>query len=173
MQEYTITGGVAQIHDPAFFETWMFREDFVDALAASPTAAVTAVKRLVIEFEAALARMMLSGRVDEQVDDILEEFIVDDYIQHDPNVPGNGRAVLADGFRRIPVTGDAPPPPVALIVEGDLVCLLMQKPWPDPTAPGERYDWFIPTLFRVRGGKLAEHWGAYKKGGMGGGPAPE
>jgi predicted SnoaL-like aldol condensation-catalyzing enzyme len=173
LQEYTIAGGVAQIHDPAFFQAWMYREDFVDALAESPTAEATAVKRLVIEFEAALARMVLSGRVDEQVDGILEKFIVDDYIQHDPNVPGNGRALLAAGFRKIPLTGDAPPPPVALIVEGDLVCLLMQKPLPDPTAPGATYDWFIPTVFRIRDEKLAEHWGAFKKGNPGAGPAPE
>ncbi|MFE2423799.1 hypothetical protein [Streptomyces hokutonensis] len=175
MQEYTIVGGVAQIHDPAFFDVWMYRDDFAEALSKSPTAEVTTMKRLVIEFEAALARMMLSGRVDEQVDGILEKFIVDDYIQNDPNVPGNGRAFLADGFRKIPLTGDAPPPPVALMVEGDLVSLLMQKPWPDPTAPGSTYDWFIPTVFRIKDGKLAEHWGSYKKGGhdAGPGPAPE
>lgn len=89
-------------------------------------------------------------------------------------MPGNGRAFLAAGFRRIPSTGDVPPPPIALIVEGDLVCLLMQKPLPDPTAPGAMYDWFIPTVFRISDGKLAEHWGAFKKGPMGGpGPAPE
>lgn len=173
MQEYTIANGVVEITDPAFFQEWMYRKDFADALSESPTDEVTAAKRLVIEFEAALARMVLSGRIDEEVDDVLEQFIAEDYIQHDPNVPGNGRAVLAAGFRMIPATGDAPPPPVALIVEGDLVCLLMQKPLPDPAAPGSTYDWFIPTVFRVRDGKLAEHWGAFKKGNPGAGPAPE
>lgn len=173
MQEYTITGGVVQVNDSAFFETWMYRKDFVDALSESASAEVTAMKRLVIEFEAALARVVLGGRIGEEIDGVLEEFIVDDYIQHDPNVPGNGRAVLAQGFRMLPPTGDAPPPPVALIVEGDLVCLLMQKPLPDPVAPGATYDWFIPTVFRVRDGKLAEHWGAFRKGKPGAGPAPE
>jgi predicted SnoaL-like aldol condensation-catalyzing enzyme len=66
----------------------------------------------------------------------------------------------------IPLGGpaDVPPPPVCLLVEGDLVCLMMQKPLPDPAAPGQMYDWFIPTIFRVREGKLAEHWGAFRKG---------
>lgn len=173
MQEYTIKGGVAQISDPAFFQTWMYREDFVDALSEAATPEATATKRLVIEFEAALARMMVTGRVDEEIDGIVERFLVEDYIQHDPNVPGNGRAVLAAGFRKIPLDGDVPPPPVSLIVEGDLVCLLMQKPLPDPTAPGSMYDWFIPTIFRVIDGKLAEHWGAFKKGNPGAGPRPE
>lgn len=171
MDEYSVTGGVAQIHDPAFFEQWMHRPDFFDSMAQSASAEATVMKRLVIEFEAALARMLLSGQVDEQVDGILEQFLVEDYIQHDPNVPGNGRAVLAEGFRRIPIDGDAPPPPVALIVEGDLVCLLLQKPMPDPTAPGSTYDWFIPTVFRVREGKLAEHWGAFRKESTGVGPS--
>ena len=173
MQEYTIMGGVAQISDPAFFQAWMHREDFFDALSESATPGATAMKRLVIEFEAALARMLLSGRVEEEVDGVLEEFLVEDYVQHDPNVPGNGRAILAEGFRKLPLNGDAPPPPVALIVEGDLISLLMQKPLPDPTAPGSTYDWFIPTVFRVRDGKLAEHWGAFKKGNPGAGPPPE
>jgi predicted SnoaL-like aldol condensation-catalyzing enzyme len=173
LQEYTIKGGVAQISDPAFFQAWMYRGDFVDALSESATPEATAMKRLVIEFEAALARMVLTGRVDEEIDGIVERFLVENYVQHDPNVPGNGRAVLAEGFRKIPLDGDAPPPPVGLIVEGDLVCLLMQKPLPDPTAPGSTYDWFIPTVFRVSEGKLAEHWGAFKKGNPGAGPRPE
>jgi predicted SnoaL-like aldol condensation-catalyzing enzyme len=73
----------------------------------------------------------------------------------------------------LPFDGDPPPPPVALIVEDDLVCLMMQKPLPDPTAPGSTYDWFIPTVFRVRDGRLAEHWGAFKKGLPGVGPGPK
>lgn len=173
MPEYTIAGGVAQISDPAFFETWMHREDFAEAMSRAATPEAAAMKRLVVEFEAALARMIMSRRVEEEIDGILERFLVEDYIQHDPNVPGNGRGVLAQGFRKIPLNGDVPPPPVALIVEGDLVCLMMQKPLPDPTAPGSTYDWFIPTIFRVRDGKLAEHWGPGQKGNPGAGPSPE
>jgi predicted SnoaL-like aldol condensation-catalyzing enzyme len=166
MADYEIVGGVVQVNHPAFFETWMDRTDFLEALCAAPTPEASAMKRLVVEFETALARMMVSKRVDELVDGILEEFIVDDYIQHDPNVPGNGRETLAQGFRMIPLGGpaDVPPPPVCLLVEGDLVCLMMQKPLPDPGARGQMYDWFIPTIFRVRDGKLAEHWGAFRKG---------
>jgi predicted SnoaL-like aldol condensation-catalyzing enzyme len=171
--EYTIVDGVANIHDPSFFETWMHRGDFFEALAQSTSSEQTAIKRIVIEFEAALARMLLGGTVEQDVDGILEKFLVEDYIQHDPNVPGNGRAILAAGFRMLPFDGDPPPPPVSLIVEGNLVCLMMQKPLPDPTSPGSVYDWFIPTVFRVRDGKLAEHWGAFKKGNPGAGPQPE
>jgi predicted SnoaL-like aldol condensation-catalyzing enzyme len=173
LQEYTVVGGIAQISDPAFFETWMHREDFAEAMSQAATPEAAAIKRLVWEFEAALARMVIGRRVEEEVDEILERFLVENYIQHDPNVPGNGRAILAAGFRKIPLNGDVPPPPVALIVDGDLVCLMMQKPMPDPAAPGSMYDWFIPTIFRVRDGKLAEHWGPGQKGNPGMGPSPE
>ena len=50
---------------------------------------------------------------------------------------------------------------------------LMRKPLPDPTAPGSMYGWFIPTVFRVRDGKLAEHWGPGQEGNPGAGPSPE
>ncbi|TMR12777.1 hypothetical protein ETD86_31830 [Nonomuraea turkmeniaca] len=71
------------------------REEFFDALSLSATAEATAMKRLVIDFEAALARLVLSRQAEDQVDRTLEEFLVEDYVQHDPNVPGNGRAILA------------------------------------------------------------------------------
>lgn len=164
MSDFTVAAGVATITDPEFFSTWPDRTDYFEALAASPDPAVTAKKRLVIEFEAALARVMMSGKIDEEIDAVLERFIADEYIQHDPNIPENGRAALAASFRKLPPGGDTPPPPVSLVVENDLVCLLMQKPMPDPTDPGSTYDWFIPTIFRVQDGKLTEHWGAFQKG---------
>jgi len=164
MSEFTVAAGVATITDLDLFSNWPDRPDYFEALAASPDPAVTAKKRLVIEFEAALARLVVSGRIGEEIDAVLERFIADEYIQHDPNIPENGRAALAASFRAMPATGDVPPPPVSLVVEGDLVCLLMQKPLPDPSDPASTYDWFIPTVFRVRDGKLAEHWGAFRKG---------
>lgn len=165
MTDFTIAAGVATITDPALFSTWPDRPDYFEALAASPDPVVTAKKRLVIEFEAALARLVVSGKIDQEIDVVLEHFIADDYIQHDPNIPENGRAALATSFRMMPsAADDTPPIPVSLVVENDLVCMLMQKPMPDPADPASTYDWFIPTIFRVRDGKLTEHWGAFKKG---------
>ncbi|WP_427918774.1 nuclear transport factor 2 family protein [Streptomyces sp. cg40] len=166
MDDFIVAAGVATITDPAFFSNWLDRPDYFEALAASPDPAVTAKKRLVIDFEAELARLVVSGRIDKEIDAVLERFIADDYIQHDPNFPGNGRAALAASFRAMPTppVADVPAPPVGVMVEEDLVCLLMQKPMPDPADPSSTYDWFIPTVFRVRDGKLTEHWGAFKKG---------
>lgn len=36
-------------------------------------------------------------------------------------------------------------------------------PQPDPDRPGEFYDYFIVDTFKVRGGKLVEHWSSINK----------
>lgn len=169
-QQYVVAGGVATITDPGFYDHWFDDAGYLEAVCAGPTPEIVAKKRLVFEFEAALARMMLNHSAEQDADGILEEYLTDEYIQHDPNIPHNGRAALALGFKLMPPSDDVPPPPVSLIVEGELVTLLMCKPMPDPTTPGELYDWFIPTIFRVRDGRLAEHWGAFQKGSAPVGP---
>lgn len=50
-----------------------------------------------------------------------------------------------------------------MVVEGELGCIMMKEPTPDPTAPGKTYDWYMITIFRVRGGKLTEHWSTFRK----------
>jgi predicted SnoaL-like aldol condensation-catalyzing enzyme len=163
MSDFTIVDGEAQIHNPQLYTTWLDRPDYIEALAASPSPEVTAIKRLLIEFEAELARMVRDGTVQEKVEEVMTRFIAEDYIQHDPNAPGNGRALLIEHFRRVPLSGATPPPVVSVIVEGDLGCVMMKEPLADPTAPGQTYDWYMITVFRVRNGKLAEHWSTFRK----------
>lgn len=165
MSDFTIVNGVAQIHDPALYKTWLDRPDYIEALAASPSPEVTAIKRLVINFEADLARMVRDGTVEEKVVEVMSRYVAEDYIQHDPNAPGNGLLSLIEHFRRIPVMGMTPPPVVSVIVEGDLVCMMLKEPTPDPVVPGQTYDWYMITIFRVGGGKLTEHWSTFKKMG--------
>ncbi|MCX4140673.1 nuclear transport factor 2 family protein [Paraburkholderia nemoris] len=163
MSDFTIVDGVAQIHNPELYNTWLDRPDYIEALAASPSPEVTAIKRLLIEFEAELSRMVRDNTVQEKVVEVMTRFIADDYIQHDPNAPGNGRERLIEHFRRVPLAGVTPPPVVSVIVEGELGTVMFKEPTPDPTAPGQTYDWYMITVFRVRNGKLAEHWSTFKK----------
>ena len=66
------------------------------------------------------------------------------------------------------VTGPAPPPPGApqgntfhiLYAEGDLVVRIAQRWRSHPTDPGAFYETFWWDTFRVRDGKLYEHWDA-------------
>ncbi|MFF5138399.1 nuclear transport factor 2 family protein [Streptomyces sp. NPDC013157] len=163
MSDFSIVDGIAQITDPELYETWLDREDYKAAVAQGDTPERTAVKRLLVDFEADLARMVRDDTVQENVVDVMKRYIVEDYVQHDPNAPGNGRDNIIEHFRRVPTGNGTPPPVVNVTVEGDLACVMMKAPTPDPTNPGETYDWYILTVFRVRDGRLAEHWSAFRK----------
>src|SRR5450830_1538886 len=58
MTDFTIIDGIAQIHDPKLYETWLDREDYLAAVSASPYPEVAAIKRLLIDFQVALAKMV-------------------------------------------------------------------------------------------------------------------
>ncbi|MEV7978984.1 nuclear transport factor 2 family protein [Streptomyces sp. NPDC086519] len=165
MNDFSIIDGIAHINDPALYQTWLDREDYKAAVAQADTPERTAVKRLLVDFEADLARIVRDDTVQENVVDVMNRYIVKDYVQHDPNAPGNGRDNIIEHFRNVP-TGPGtptPPPVVSVVLDGDLATVMMKQPTPDPENPGKTYDWYIVTVFRVRDGKLAEHWSAFRK----------
>ena len=137
--------------------------DYIAALAASPDPAAAATKRVVIEFQAELGRMIRDRAVDERIREIMERYVAEDYVQHDPNAPGDSRELLIEFLRHVPLDGGAPPPVVSVLVEGELAGVMMRQPTPDPVIPGGVYDWHILSVFRVTKGKLSEHWGAFQK----------
>jgi predicted SnoaL-like aldol condensation-catalyzing enzyme len=86
------------------------------------------------------------------------EFIGDVYIQHNPNL-GDGYEALMDYANerwkgRPPIERT----PTAVMAEGDLVVVITTREYPDPGDPSKTYTtgWF--DLFRVKDGKLVEHW---------------
>jgi predicted SnoaL-like aldol condensation-catalyzing enzyme len=160
---FTIVNGVAEISDPAIYQNWLDNEEFKAAVAADPSPERTAVKRLLIEFEADLSRMVRDNRVQEDVVEVMTKYVADDYIQHDPNTPGDGLANLIEHFRHVPIIGATPPPVVSVILDGEVACLMMRELAPDPVIPGATYEWNILTVFRVTDGKLAEHWSTFRK----------
>ena len=66
-----------------------------------------------------------------------------------------GSANNLDGPAR---RGGRAPHVVILTADCDLVTAIVQNTCPDPTAPGTTYEHFDFDTFRVRGGKLVEHW---------------
>jgi len=82
-------------------------------------------------------------------------------VQHNPNVP-TGRAAFVDFFsklvKRKPIEPRIKAPLVAIAAEGDLVVLSFVREAADPKDPTKKYTttWF--DMFRVEGGKIAEHW---------------
>ena len=121
------------------------------ALLASDDPRLAANKRLVY----AMYRIVLqAGRADRA-----DEFIAEDYIQHNPNA-AQGLAGLVDYVRstrpELEVRDTLDLPLIHLMAEGDYVTTAFVRPEKD--ANGETYysSWF--DLYRIENGKIAEHW---------------
>jgi len=66
-----------------------------------------------------------------------------------------GSTNVLDGPAR---QGGRGPQAVIVVAECDLVTAIVRNTPPDPTSPGTSYERFSFDTFRVRGGKLVEHW---------------
>jgi predicted SnoaL-like aldol condensation-catalyzing enzyme len=86
-------------------------------------------------------------------------YMAEDYMQHNPNVP-TGRQPFMDFFGKLPRQPVKPEIDnlVTLLAEGDMVVLAFRREMPDPQNAGKTYTttWF--DMFRIKDGKLAEHW---------------
>ncbi len=126
-----------------------------EQLLASPDARLAANKRLVYDFW----REVFEGGHME----FASKYMTDSYIQHNPDVP-TGRAAFVDFFSKVSKPKAIEPkikaPLVAIVAEGDLVVLSFVRNEVDPKDATKKYTttWF--DMFRIEGGKLAEHWDA-------------
>jgi predicted SnoaL-like aldol condensation-catalyzing enzyme len=129
-----------------------------EALLASADPKLAANKRLVYDFW----REVFEGGHMELAD----KYMAESYIQHNPNVP-TGRAAFVAFFGKVAQPKAIEPkvraPLVAIVAEGDLVVLAFAQELDDPNDPGRKYTttWF--DLFRVEGGRIAEHWDPARK----------
>jgi predicted SnoaL-like aldol condensation-catalyzing enzyme len=113
---------------------------------------LAANKRLVYDFW----RTLLEARHVEEA----PKYMAEDYIQHNPNIP-TGRKPFVAFFSTLPKQELKPQvsrPLVAIVAEGDLVTLAFVHEEEDPRTPGKKYTttWF--DMFRVKDGKIVEHW---------------
>ncbi|BBP51465.1 hypothetical protein PHLH3_10910 [Pseudomonas sp. St386] len=99
----------------------------------------------------------------------VKDFVTEDYRQHSDHLPG-GRAgleaLVAEIFRGqppLPVRPDLLIPPTLLVAEGDMVVIAGEFPQPEPQDPTRTYPFFVFDAYRVRDGKLAEHWSGINK----------
>ncbi|MDX9873501.1 MAG: nuclear transport factor 2 family protein [Spongiibacteraceae bacterium] len=89
------------------------------------------------------------------------EFMADEYIQHNPNLP-SGRQTFVDFFKQVREPGEIADrirqPLIAVVAEGDKVTLSFVRKVDNPTCEGEVYymTWF--DMFRIENGRIAEHW---------------
>jgi predicted SnoaL-like aldol condensation-catalyzing enzyme len=129
------------------------------ALLESDDPQLAANKKVVFDFwrEVFQARNM----------DLAPKYMKEDYIQHNPNVPGGREAFMNffGQFERQPVK-DTIDHLVTITAERDLVILAFKREYPDPQNEGETYTttWF--DMLRIEDGKLAEHWDYGTKSGQ-------
>jgi predicted SnoaL-like aldol condensation-catalyzing enzyme len=124
-----------------------------DQWLVSPDPKLAANKRLVYDFW----REVFEGGHMEQA----EKYMAESYIQHNPNV-ATGRAAFVEFFSKFakpkPIEPRIKAPLVAITAEGDLVILSFVRENTDPKDASRKYTttWF--DMFRIEGGKIAEHW---------------
>lgn len=99
----------------------------------------------------------------------VKDFVAEDYRQHASHV-ASGRAGLeafvAETFRGLPplsVKPDLMIPPAFIVAEGDMVVIAGEFPQPEPEDPTRTYPFFVFDAYRVRDGKLVEHWSGINK----------
>lgn len=95
--------------------------------------------------------------------DLIEQYVAADFIEHNPSMQ-SGRDALAKFIKSLPhptisdVGTEMKIPPVYAMAEGDLVTFVFKWPTPDPKDKTKTYDRFTFDMFRVRDGKIVEHW---------------
>jgi predicted SnoaL-like aldol condensation-catalyzing enzyme len=124
-----------------------------ERMLASPDARLAANKRLVYDF---WREVFEAGHME-----LAEKYMAEGYIQHNPNVP-TGRAAFIAYFSKNVTPRSIEPrvkaPLVAVLADGDLVVLVFVREVTDPkdSTKKDTTTWF--DMFRVEGGKIAEHW---------------
>lgn len=126
---------------------------------ASADPRLAANKRLVYDFY----REVFEGGHME----LAEKYLAESYIQHNPTVP-TGRAGFVELFSKFAkpraIEAKMKAPVVSIVAEGNLVVLSFVREYKEPADATKKYTttWF--DMFRIEGGKIAEHWdGAQKK----------
>ena len=129
--------------------------------AAANTHTEAANKKTVLDFYAALNEADATNSMSQRIPAIAEKYLSPEYKQHTLILPGTGtdREKLIRMFQSRPAAATAIPRQRtdAVMAEGDRVMLLTSREQRDP-ATGEVKPSYNFNMFRVKDGKLVEHW---------------
>jgi predicted SnoaL-like aldol condensation-catalyzing enzyme len=95
--------------------------------------------------------------------DLIEQYIAPDFVEHNPNISG-GREGLVKFMKTLPkpenddVGSEMKNPPAYILAEGDMVTFIFKQSTPDPKDKTKTYERFTFDMFRIKNGKIAEHW---------------
>lgn len=94
--------------------------------------------------------------------DLVDKYMAETYIQHNPNVP-TGRKAFVDFFSRRFANGAQPVKPtvqqplVTILADGDYVSMVFVRENTNPK-DNTKYKTTWWDMFRIENGKIAEHW---------------
>ena len=128
------------------------------ALLQSPDPKLAANKKLVFD----MWRAIIQGAHTE----LAPQYFTAGYIQHNPNVRTGRDAMVAYMKATRPVRPIAPNitfPVIAIMAEGDMVMVATVSYAADPENPQHKYAGTHFDMFRIEGGKIAEHWDSVAK----------
>jgi predicted SnoaL-like aldol condensation-catalyzing enzyme len=165
-----VVDGVGSALNSSFYSRWMYDQDYLSKLAKDPNPDMQAAKAAVVGFEAETGRSLVEGHFNEQVDATLERYLAPEYVQHDPNIP-QGREGLAKWMKAGGMhegSGmSSPPVPIALTADpsnGFVTMILETQPRPARNDPSTQYPGYLISVFRVKNGKLTEHFSQSQRG---------
>ena len=123
------------------------------AMLTSADPQLAANKRLCYD----MWRTLVDGRDVEAARHYFDE----NYIQHNP-IADTGYAGLVEYFSSLGPPQDIPDriqrPLVAILAERDLVAMAWVDERERPNAPGKNYTTTIFNMYRIKDGKIVEHW---------------
>ena len=130
-------------------------------------------KKLVRDFYNALEDTQAAGEMKTKGRSLIEKYIAPDYIQHRPGQQSGREAMVRNTENAPALPAGAPTHSklVAILGDGDLVVQVTDRGLPDPVTGAPRHA-LIWNMFRIKNGKLAEHWDALPEGMKGPPPSP-
>lgn len=95
--------------------------------------------------------------------ELVPQYMQESFMQHNPNVP-TGRQGFLDFFSKfakpLPIADTIKGHLIDIVAEGDHVVLSFRRGHRDPK-DATKYYWATEfDMFRIEGGKIAEHWDA-------------
>jgi predicted SnoaL-like aldol condensation-catalyzing enzyme len=95
--------------------------------------------------------------------DLIDQYIAPDFVEHNPMIEG-GRDGLVKFMKTLPkpanddIGAEMKDPPAHIVAEGDLVTFIFKRSVPDPKDKSKSYDRYSFDMFRIKNGKIVEHW---------------